>query len=90
LGLAGGKPKENGLYVNAITKPWYPDEDPELSILDPDRLKVMYHADTGGEAKQSAVKEWHSDATFETCPPDYSSLRISALPEGGGGGTYLC
>ena len=89
MGIAGGKPTENTLYVNPITKPWYPEEDPELSILDPDRLKAMYHADTKGQKKQTAVKEWHSDATFEQCPPDYSSLRLSALPPGGGGGIFF-
>ncbi|KZF20971.1 TfdA family taurine catabolism dioxygenase TauD [Xylona heveae TC161] len=86
LGALSGRPEENGLYIHPL---WnvLGEEDPELATLDPDRLKKMYGKDLKGNKKQTGIYEWHSDMSFELNPPDFSSLRLTELPPGGGGDT---
>lgn len=85
LGALGGRPKDNGLYVHPL---WQIREeaDPELQLLNPDGIIKLYGKTATGEKKQSGVTEWHTDISFEQNPPDYSSLRLTDLPPGGGGG----
>ena len=47
----------------------------------------MYKDSSAGEKIQSIRIAWHSDVSFEPSPPDFSSLRLTQLPEEGGGKT---
>ncbi|KAJ5689017.1 TfdA family taurine catabolism dioxygenase TauD [Penicillium macrosclerotiorum] len=81
-----GKPKENGLYVHPL---WQirQEPDPELQLLNPEGVIQIYGKTAKGDKKQSGITEWHTDISFENNPPDYSSLRLTDLPPGGGGDT---
>ena len=59
--------------------------DPEMGKVDPDRLKNMYLKPTNGQPRQTHLKEWHTDSSFEPMPPTYTVLRMAILPETGGG-----
>ena len=37
------------------------------------------------EKKQSMMTEWHSDIAFEHVPADYTMLRLTEIPQTGGG-----
>ncbi|KAK9774147.1 putative TauD/TfdA-like domain-containing protein [Seiridium cardinale] len=77
-----GAPKENGFYRHSLLA--MHGADPEMGKVDPDRLKAMHLKPTNGQPRQSHVKEWHTDSSFEPAPPSYTVLRMAVLPETGG------
>ncbi|ETS77637.1 hypothetical protein PFICI_09699 [Pestalotiopsis fici W106-1] len=77
-----GAPKENGFYRHSLLA--MHGEDPEMGKVDPDRLKAMHGIDTKGLPRQTHIKEWHTDSSFEPAPPTYTVLRMTILPETGG------
>ncbi|PYH96175.1 putative alpha-ketoglutarate-dependent sulfonate dioxygenase [Aspergillus ellipticus CBS 707.79] len=83
IGVQGGKPKENGLYVHPL---WQVrgEPEPELQLLNPEGVIKVYGKVAEGDKKQTGINEWHTDISFEQNPPDYSSLRLVDLPPGGG------
>ena len=86
LGQLTGRPKENGLYKHPLWK-IVGDTDPHCSALDNGRLVAMYRDSVEGEKIQSIRIAWHHDISFEPNPMDFSSLRLTQLPEEGGGKT---
>jgi alpha-ketoglutarate-dependent taurine dioxygenase len=85
LGALGGRPKENGLYVHPLYK-IRQEADPEIHWFKPSEIATHYGRTPKGDKKQTGIHEWHTDISFEQNPPDYSSLRLTDLPPGGGGG----
>lgn len=39
---------------------------------------------TSNSKRRYDAARWHSDIQFEKCPADYTSLRLTELPETGG------
>jgi alpha-ketoglutarate-dependent taurine dioxygenase len=83
LNELSGAPKENGFYRHSLLS--MQGEDPEMGKVDPDRIYKMYQKPLNGLPRQSHVKEWHTDSSFEAMPPSYTALRLAEMPETGGG-----
>ncbi|KAF4177949.1 hypothetical protein CNMCM8694_007644 [Aspergillus lentulus] len=77
-----GAPKENGFYRHSLKA--MQGADPEMGKVDPDRIYKMYQKPLNGLPRQSHIKEWHTDSSFEPMPPSYTCLRLAELPETGG------
>lgn len=60
-------------------------EDPEMGKVDQDRIQKMYSPPVEGMPRQTHVKDWHTDSSFEPMPPSYTVLRMTELPAAGGG-----
>ena len=80
LGLLSGKPQDHGLYKHIMQG--LRGEDAELSKLDPGRQQAL-HSPKKKEVRQSHANEWHSDGSYETCPPDFTTLRMTEVPPTG-------
>ncbi|KAI1179928.1 putative alpha-ketoglutarate-dependent sulfonate dioxygenase [Nemania sp. FL0916] len=81
LGELSGKPVGHRLSkhpLHLIRK-----DDPEMGILDAGRQQALHGGDTT-EKRQKASVEWHSDGSYEVCPPDFTSLRMTEIPRTGG------
>jgi len=49
------------------------------------RVHKVYANAKQSQKKQSMKTEWHSDIAFEHVPSDYTMLRLTELPQTGGG-----
>ncbi|KAJ2985568.1 hypothetical protein NUW58_g5460 [Xylaria curta] len=81
LGELSGKPAGHRLSkhpFHLIRK-----DDPELGVLDAGRQQALHGVDQS-EKRQKASTEWHSDGSYEICPPDFTSLRMTDIPPTGG------
>lgn len=94
LGKLTGRPAENGLHVHPLFN------DPNnFAMADGTRDKNIYVINSEAQAKLYATmknrpgsgneprdlgREWHSDSLFETCPSDFSFLRMQSTPPSGG------
>lgn len=85
IGLASGKPSQNGLHIWPFV--YNEKQDPEVVLVDHKdtdgdrvRIRTKYLADN----RYPATKMWHSDATWEHAPPDYAILRMVEMPDVGG------
>ncbi|KNG91429.1 putative alpha-ketoglutarate-dependent sulfonate dioxygenase [Aspergillus nomiae NRRL 13137] len=81
LGVQSGKPAGHRLSkhpLHLIRK-----DDPEMGILDPGRQQKL-HAVENSQKRQRAVLEYHSDGSYEVCPPDFTMLRMTEIPPTGG------
>lgn len=89
LGELSGKPKDSGLHVHPVLNAERDGggSDPEISTISSEQFKKLYKTEIGSLSpkKQSAKSGWHSDITFEPVPSDYTALRLTKLPETGGG-----
>ncbi|KAK3331516.1 TfdA family taurine dioxygenase [Apodospora peruviana] len=93
LGKLTGRPAENGLHVH----PLYNDPN-NLPMADGTTDKHIYVINSEAQKKLYATmkdrpaatepkdlgREWHSDSLFETCPSDFSFLRMQSTPPSGG------
>ena len=80
MGLLSGKPKNHGLSkhpLHLIRK-----DDPEMGKLDPATQQKLHNLDTSA-TRQTHANEWHTDASYEVCPPDFTCLRMTAIPPTG-------
>ncbi|PYH93835.1 alpha-ketoglutarate-dependent sulfonate dioxygenase [Aspergillus ellipticus CBS 707.79] len=82
LNELSGAPKENGFYRHSLLA--MQGEDPEMGKVDPDRLRTMYNKPLNGMPRQTHIREWHTDSSFEYMPPSYTVLRLGEMPETGG------
>ncbi|KAF7516379.1 hypothetical protein G7054_g14181 [Neopestalotiopsis clavispora] len=57
----------------------FSDHDSEISTIDSAAMKKVWK---GASGTRAAV--WHSDISFEHAPADFTSLRLTKLPETGG------
>ncbi|TAQ91175.1 hypothetical protein B7494_g545 [Chlorociboria aeruginascens] len=78
IGAMGGKPETSGLYKHPLHH--LLQDDPEIGSLDAKRVKSVYNRGVDGEARQSGLEEWHSDATYEKAAADVTILRLTDLP----------
>ncbi|KAK1759870.1 hypothetical protein QBC47DRAFT_338334 [Echria macrotheca] len=90
LGQLSGKPATSGLHIHPISNAAreYGGKDNQISVISSEQAKKLY-ADRffnswGGDRRQSAKGQWHSDITFEPIPSDYALLRLTQLPKTGG------
>lgn len=86
LGELSGKPSTSGLHVHPIINSGreHGVKDDEISVISSAERQKLYR-DRNETKRQSARREWHSDITFEPIPSDYTILRLTQLPETGGG-----
>ncbi|KAM3432453.1 hypothetical protein MY4824_006530 [Beauveria thailandica] len=88
LGRLTGRPAESGLHVHPLLNPGRElgGDDPEISVISSVQREKYYKetAIDGLSSKKQITAQWHSDIAFEPFPADYSSLRLSQLPETGG------
>ncbi|GMF75681.1 unnamed protein product [Aspergillus oryzae] len=77
LGVQSGKPAGHRLSkhpLHLIRK-----DDPEMGVLDPGRQQKL-HGVENTQKRQRAVLEYHSDGSYEVCPPDFTMLRMTEIP----------
>lgn len=82
LGELTGKPSTSRLHIHPV---WNCDrelggDDPEISTISSVQTKQFAYV----QKKQSSA-HWHNDIAFEPCPAEYTTLRLTQLPETGGG-----
>lgn len=91
LGELAGKPAESTLHVHPFTNTTkeFASPDPEISTISSYSRKYLAEQRPKGEPRRgddtrSGAAIWHSDIQFEPVPADYTSLRLTELPETGG------
>ena len=91
LGELSGKPATSKLHIHPINNAGrdHGGKDDEISVISSVQAKKLYsdryNGFGGGSRRQSNKNQWHSDITFEPIPSDYALLRLTQLPETGGG-----
>lgn len=87
LGELSGKPPTSKLHIHPVhNSSRGDDKDDEISVISSVRAKQLYlQRFLNTNKKQSARSQWHSDITFEPVPSDYALLRLTELPQTGGG-----
>ncbi|CAL5873455.1 uncharacterized protein PFLUO_LOCUS7734 [Penicillium psychrofluorescens] len=82
MGQLTGRPSDHGLHIHPVTNDAreFGDPDPAISTIDSEGRKKLYK--NTNYTKMAAV--WHNDISFEPAPADFSSLRLTRLPETGG------
>jgi alpha-ketoglutarate-dependent taurine dioxygenase len=89
LGELTGRPAESGLHIHPIlnSERDLGGDDPEISTIRSKQHNQLHKKedDDGVVRTQWRNETWHSDIAFEPYPADYSSLRLTELPETGGG-----
>ncbi|KAH8798803.1 TfdA family taurine dioxygenase [Hyaloscypha sp. PMI_1271] len=92
VGRLSGRPKENGLHVHPLYRdpgniPMGNGEtDENIYVINSEAAKALYKTMPGRTTNQpkDLSREWHSDATFEECPSDFSCLMMEETPPDGG------
>ncbi|PSS05242.1 hypothetical protein BD289DRAFT_339713, partial [Coniella lustricola] len=89
LGVHSGKPSTSTLHVHPIlngTNEFGVAGDNQISTISSLARKKIFAE--SGDAQRNKRRydsaQWHSDIQFEPCPADYTSLRLTELPETGG------
>lgn len=90
LGALTGRPATSSLHIHPwVTLDLPGGDDPEISTITTARFAPFDgKAPETGEGvclKSQNNAQWHADTTFEPVPADYTSLRLTQLPKGGGG-----
>ena len=80
LGWLSGKPKDHNLAKHILHQ--IRKDDPEMGKLDPATQQSLHKGDTS-LTRQTHANEWHSDGSYEPCPPDFTCLRMTTVPETG-------
>ena len=80
MGLLSGKPKNHGLAKHPLHL--LRKDDPEMGKLDAATQQSLHSCDTS-LTRQTHANEWHSDGSYETCPPDFTCLRMTVIPQTG-------
>lgn len=89
LGQLTGKPSDSTLHIHPVLNNTseFGVDDAEISTISSlARKKIFVHEQTGRQAghRRYDAAQWHSDIQFEPIPADYTSLRLTQLPESGG------
>jgi alpha-ketoglutarate-dependent taurine dioxygenase len=86
LGELSGKPPTSKLHIHPVMNAGRgATKDDEISVISSVLAKKIYSDRFAGGKKQSQKSQWHSDITFEPVPSDYALLRLTELPQTGGG-----
>ena len=80
MGLLSGKPKNHGLSIHPLHL--IRKDDPGLQKIDTARQQQTHGLDTSA-TRQNHAKEWHTDGSYEVCPPDFGCLRMTEVPPTG-------
>ena len=84
LGELTGKPEASKLHIHPIlnSERELGGSDPEISTISSVQHDKLYLKTPYDQSKkQQSSAQWHSDIAFEPVPADYSSLRLTQLPE---------
>lgn len=86
LGALTGRPPTSSLHIHPLD---LGGDDPEISTISAPRF-APFDGKTPETGEGVCLKsqnnaQWHADTTFEPVPADYTSLRLTQLPKGGGG-----
>ncbi|KAM6508260.1 hypothetical protein FALCPG4_018137 [Fusarium falciforme] len=90
-GEQSGKPATSRLHIHPVNNAArdHAGKDDKISVVSSQQAKKLFsgsYASFGFGAKRQSLKDqWHSDITFEPIPSDYALLRLTQLPETGGG-----
>lgn len=89
LGQLTGKPADSTLHIHPVLNNTseFGVDDAEISTISSlARKKIFKHEQTGRQAghRRYDAAQWHSDIQFEPVPADYTSLRLTQLPQSGG------
>ncbi|PLB53734.1 taurine catabolism dioxygenase [Aspergillus steynii IBT 23096] len=89
LGELSGKPQTSGLHIHPFFNAGLPfgGDDNEIDVVSTRQDKAVFGVPETFAKRQYACKEWHTDIAHEPVPSDYAMLRLSELPQGGGGDT---
>lgn len=87
--MLSGKPSTSTLHIHPVLNSTseFGIGDNEISHISSVARKKMFTNPRELNKRRYDSAKWHSDIQFETCPADYTSLRLTQLPEGGGGDT---
>lgn len=85
LGELSGKPSTSTLHIHPVlnNSNEFGVGDDEVSTISSLQRKKFY-GPTPAKTRKYDAAQWHSDIQFETCPADYTSLRLVQLPKTGG------
>jgi alpha-ketoglutarate-dependent taurine dioxygenase len=85
LGELTGRPTTSTLHIHPILNDTseFGVGDSEISTISSLQRKKLFGAENKNRRKYDSA-QWHSDIQFETCPADYTSLRLVQLPKTGG------
>lgn len=85
LGELTGRPSTSTLHIHPILNNTseFGVGDSEISTISSLQRKKLFGPEAKNARKYDSA-QWHSDIQFETCPADYTSLRLIQLPKTGG------
>lgn len=89
LGQLTNKPADSTLHIHPILNNTseFGVNDAEISTISSVARKNIFKHEKNGRQTTSRrydAAQWHSDIQFEPVPADYTSLRLTQLPESGG------
>jgi len=86
LGLLSGKPPSSTLHIHPVLNSTseFGVGDNQISHISSIARKKMFSHEKQANPKRYDSANWHSDIQFEPKPADYTSLRLTQLPENGG------
>ncbi|KAI1365204.1 TfdA family taurine dioxygenase [Xylaria arbuscula] len=94
LGKLTGRPEGYGLHEHPLAKS--PNNlamedgtrDPNIYVINSEAMKKLYKTmkrpTNSLDEPRDLSREWHSDSCYETCPSDFSFLRMQDTPASGG------
>ncbi|KAF5024540.1 hypothetical protein F66182_3303 [Fusarium sp. NRRL 66182] len=85
LGQLSGKPEESTLHIHPLLNGTneFGVDDNQISVIS-SQNKFVQRPDNDRDNRKHGAASWHSDIQFEQYPADYTSLRLTQLPAGGG------
>lgn len=86
LGILAGKPATSSLHRHAVKIAGQDDE--EILLINSEENKKILGGtiyDPSFQLRQSCRPLWHCDISYEPVPSDYCLLRLTEVPESGGG-----
>jgi alpha-ketoglutarate-dependent taurine dioxygenase len=86
LGELSGKPSTSTLHIHPVLNDTseFGVGDAEISTISSLQRKKLFKPEAQANKRKYDAAQWHSDIQFETCPADYTSLRLVQLPKTGG------
>ncbi|KAF2124100.1 taurine catabolism dioxygenase [Dothidotthia symphoricarpi CBS 119687] len=90
LGRLVGKPSDSTLHIHPVhnNTSEFGVDDAEISTISSLERKSIFKNESGNNRTSGnnryGAAQWHSDIQFEPVPADYTSLRLTKLPDTGG------
>ncbi|KAM0301485.1 hypothetical protein ACHAPM_005714 [Fusarium culmorum] len=85
LGQLTNKPSASTLHIHPLLNGSneFGVEDNEISVIS-SQSHFFHDRERDRDDRKQGAASWHSDIQFEEYPADYTSLRLTKLPSGGG------